>query len=66
MEQWSFGMRLDSWPGRSDTELKKIPFMLIIGDNEKEANNVSVRKQGEGDLGSMTIEEFANYFNGLL
>ena len=49
-----------------DTELKKIPFMLIIGDNEKEANNVSVRKQGEGDLGSMTIEEFANYFNGLL
>jgi len=49
-----------------DTELKKIPFMLIVGDNEKEANNVSVRKQGEGDLGSMTIEEFANYFNGLL
>ena len=49
-----------------DTELKKIPFMLIIGDNEKEANNVSVRKQGDGDLGSMTIEEFANYFNSLL
>lgn len=49
-----------------DTELKKIPFMLIIGDNEKEANNVSVRKQGEGDLGSMTIDEFAKYFNGLL
>lgn len=49
-----------------DTELKKIPFMLIIGDNEKEANNVSVRKQGEGDLGSMTIEEFAKYFNELL
>ncbi len=46
-----------------DTELKKIPFMLIIGDNEKEANTVSVRKQGEGDIGSMTIEEFANYFN---
>jgi threonyl-tRNA synthetase len=46
-----------------DTELKKIPFMLIIGDNEKEANTVSVRKQGEGDIGSMTMEEFAKYFN---
>ena len=49
-----------------DTELKKVPFMLIIGDNEKEGNTVSVRKQGEGDLGSMSIEEFAKYFNDLL
>jgi len=49
-----------------DTELKKIPFMLIIGDNEAEAKTVSVRKQGEGDIGTMTVEEFATYFNGLL
>lgn len=49
-----------------DTELKKIPFMLIVGDNEKEANTISVRKQGDGDVGSMTIEEFASYFNAQL
>ncbi len=49
-----------------DTELKKVPFMLIVGDNEKAANTVSVRKQGEGDIGSMTTEEFASYFNKLL
>ena len=49
-----------------DTELKKVPFMLIVGDNEKEANTVSVRKQGEGDLGSMTVEEFAAYFTNLV
>jgi len=49
-----------------DTELKKIPFMLIVGDNEKEANTISVRKQGEGDIGTMTVEEFATYFSGLL
>lgn len=49
-----------------DTELKKVPFMLIIGDNEKESNTVSVRRQGEGDLGSMSVDEFAKYFNSLL
>ncbi len=49
-----------------DTELKKIPFMLIIGDKEAESGQVSVRKQGEGDQGSMSIEEFATYFKGQL
>lgn len=49
-----------------DTELKKVPFMLIIGDQEAEGKTVSVRRQGEGDLGSMTVEAFAEYFNGLL
>jgi threonyl-tRNA synthetase len=42
-----------------DTELKKIPFMLLIGEKEIADNTVSVRKQGEGDLGSFTIESFA-------
>ncbi|MEM9918879.1 MAG: threonine--tRNA ligase [Bacteroidota bacterium] len=42
-----------------DTELKKIPFMLIIGEKEMGNGTVSVRRQGEGDKGSMTIEEFA-------
>jgi len=49
-----------------DNELKKIPFMLIIGENEVSENVVSVRKQGEGDLGSMTIETFADLMNDLI
>ena len=42
-----------------DTELSKIPFMLIIGEKEAESGQVSVRKQGEGDLGTFTVEAFA-------
>lgn len=41
-----------------DTEVKKIPYMVIIGEKEQESGKVSVRKQGEGDLGSKTLEEF--------
>lgn len=43
-----------------DTELEKIPYMLIVGEKEQEEGLVSVRKQGEGDLGSVLIQEFAN------
>ena len=42
-----------------DTELKKIPYMLIVGEKEVDVNSVSVRKQGEGDLGTFSIAEFA-------
>jgi len=42
-----------------DTELAKIPFMLIIGEKEAESGQVSVRKQGEGDLGTFTTDAFA-------
>ncbi len=49
-----------------DTELKKIPFMLIVGEKEVEEGKVSVRRQGEGDIGSMSIEEFATYFKSLI
>ncbi len=45
-----------------DTELKKIPIMLIIGDKEFENGQVSVRKQGHGDVGSMSVAEFVSYF----
>ncbi|MDO5510323.1 MAG: threonine--tRNA ligase [Weeksellaceae bacterium] len=41
-----------------DAELSKIPYMLIVGEKEEQDNTVSVRKHGEGDLGSMTLEEF--------
>jgi len=43
-----------------DAELNKIPFMLIVGEQEMADNTVSVRKRGEGDLGSMSGEEFKN------
>ena len=42
-----------------DAEVKKIPFMLIVGEKESEDGLVSVRKHGEGDLGSMSMEAFA-------
>ncbi len=41
-----------------DNELKKIPYMLIVGENEAAANSVSVRRQGEGDKGVMSVDEF--------
>jgi len=41
-----------------DAETKKIPYMLIVGENEKERGEVSVRRHTEGDLGSQTIETF--------
>lgn len=41
-----------------DAEVKKIPYMLIVGEKEAAEGKVSVRKHGQGDLGSMTIEEF--------
>jgi len=43
-----------------DSEMKKIPYMLIIGEKEMSEGMVSVRKHGEGDLGSMSIQEFEN------
>jgi threonyl-tRNA synthetase len=46
-----------------DNELKKIPYMLIVGEKEMENNEISVRKQGEGDKGSMKITTFADILN---
>ncbi len=41
-----------------DAEVSKIPFMIIVGEKEEQDGTVSVRKHGEGDLGTFTIEEF--------
>jgi threonyl-tRNA synthetase len=49
-----------------DTELKRVPFMLIIGDKEAEQKLVSVRRQGQGDLGSMNLQEFVHLFQAQL
>ena len=42
-----------------DNELKRIPYLLIVGEKEEQNKEVSVRKQGEGDKGSMKITAFA-------
>ena len=46
-----------------DNELKKIPFMLIVGEKEEAENAVSVRKQGDGDTGTMPIDDFISFIN---
>jgi threonyl-tRNA synthetase len=45
-----------------DAEVKKIPFMIIVGEKEQEENEVSIRRHGEGDLGSMEIDSFVSLF----
>ncbi len=42
-----------------DNELKRIPYLLIVGEREEENNEVSVRKQGDGDKGTMKLDAFA-------
>ena len=49
-----------------DNELKRIPYLLIVGEKEAAEHTVSVRAQGEGDKGSMTLEEYANYMSDLV
>ncbi len=46
-----------------EAELQKIPYMLIVGDKEKESKTVSLRIQGEGDCGKFNIDEFAEKVN---
>lgn len=46
-----------------DAEVSKVPYMLIIGEKEIENDMVSVRKHGEGDIGTMKTSEFASFLN---
>ena len=46
-----------------EAEMNKIPYMLIIGEQEENENSVSVRKHSEGDLGSMTVEALSKMIN---
>ena len=41
-----------------DAELKKVPYMLIVGDSEMSSNTISVRKKTEGDIGKMSVKDF--------
>jgi threonyl-tRNA synthetase len=49
-----------------DAELSKRPFMLIVGEKEFNTQQVSVRQRGEGDKGSMSIEDFAAVVNNIV
>jgi len=49
-----------------DNELKRIPYLLIVGEKEAEERKVSVRAQGDGDKGQMTIDEFAQFMKDLV
>lgn len=42
-----------------DTELQKVPYMLVVGEKEQEQQTVSVRRHGQGDLGAVSIADFA-------
>ncbi|NOX46892.1 MAG: threonine--tRNA ligase [Chlorobi bacterium] len=44
-----------------DAELKRIPYMLIVGEKEEADNTVSVRKQGEGDQGTLTLDAYVSF-----
>lgn len=46
-----------------DSELKRIPYLLIVGEKEADSNTVSVRRQGEGDKGAMSLEAFAEFIS---
>jgi threonyl-tRNA synthetase len=46
-----------------DNELKRIPYLLVVGEQESESQSVSVRKQGEGDKGSMSVDAFIEFIN---
>jgi threonyl-tRNA synthetase len=46
-----------------EAEMKKIPFMLVVGEKEAENNELSVRQRSEGDKGSMSVEAFASLVN---
>ncbi len=45
-----------------DAEMSKVPYMLIVGEKEEEAKAVGVRKQGEGDLGAKSVQDFIGWF----
>ena len=49
-----------------DNEIKRIPYLLIVGEKEEAEGLVSVRAQGEGDKGQMSMEGFRDFLTGLV
>ncbi len=46
-----------------DAEVSKIPLSIVLGEKEIENNNLTVRKHGKGDLGSMSLDDFTTFYN---
>ncbi len=46
-----------------EAELEKVPYMLVVGDEEMQAGTVSARKKGEGDVGTLSIDDFSSRVN---
>jgi threonyl-tRNA synthetase len=49
-----------------EAELRKIPYMLVVGDREAESGSVSVREHRKGDTGTMTVEEFSAHLGAAI
>jgi threonyl-tRNA synthetase len=49
-----------------DAEVKKIPFMVIVGEKEQENKELSLRQHGEGDIGTFELTAFVDYFQGII
>jgi len=47
-----------------EAQLEKMPYMLVVGENEMQSGSVSVRKRGEGDIGAKPIAEIIEYLQG--
>ena len=49
-----------------DAEVQKVPYMIIVGEKEQENNEISVRKHGEGDQGSVSVDDYIRNFKAVL
>ncbi|MCE3228747.1 MAG: threonyl-tRNA synthetase [Bacteroidetes bacterium] len=49
-----------------DNEVKKIPFMLVVGEKEEAENKVAVRQHGKGDIGVLSIDDFIKFVNEII
>ena len=49
---WKIGRKI------RDAETQRIPYMIIVGEREKQENKISIRKRNEGDMGSIDVDSF--------
>jgi threonyl-tRNA synthetase len=48
-----------------DTELQKVPYMLVVGDRDVETRSVALRRHGDGDQGTLPLDEAVGHLRGL-
>ena len=49
-----------------DNEVKKVPFMLIVGEKEEAEQKVALRARGKGDVGEFSVDDFVKYVNQII